>query len=137
MAAITMQHFDTLNFVKKSKELGAPEALAEFQAVQIEHAIDIAITNAKYDIKNKEIATKGDMEINRQEIKQVELKLQKEIRQVELTLQKEIEIVRKEIFQLKHDTLKLVVWTGVLSSLFVVSSLSGVLYTVAKLMLHA
>jgi hypothetical protein len=119
MAAITMRHFDTLNFVKRSKELGAPEALAEYQARQFEDAIDIAVTNAKYDIENKELATKGDLAITRQDIKQVELQLQ------------------KEIAQLKHDTLKLVVWTGVLSSLFVVSSLSGVLYTVAKLMLHA
>jgi sulfate adenylyltransferase subunit 1 (EFTu-like GTPase family) len=81
MAAITMRHFDTLNFVKKSKELGASEALAEYQARQIEEAIDIAVITAKHDIENKELATKGDIAITRHEIKEVELNLQKEIAQ--------------------------------------------------------
>ena len=37
---IAVKNFDVLAFVKKSKELGATEPLAEYQARQIEQAID-------------------------------------------------------------------------------------------------
>ena len=87
---INARHFDALAFVKKSKELGASEQLAEYQARQIEQAIDIAVSTAKAstqsevslikaEIDNKELATKGDVLLMRGELRETELRLQKEI----------------------------------------------------------
>lgn len=61
MAGTTIKHFDILDFVKKSKEYGASEQMAEFQARQIEQAIEIAVTQAKEDIEKRELATKRDL----------------------------------------------------------------------------
>lgn len=55
------KHFDVLDFVKKSKQLGASEELAEYQARQIEQAIDFAISQAREEIDAKELATKRDL----------------------------------------------------------------------------
>ena len=68
MTTLVSKHFDSLDFVKKSKELGASEQLAEYQARQIEQAIDIAVNQAKEDIDAKDLATKKD-------IKELELKI--------------------------------------------------------------
>ncbi len=57
MSATTINHFDVLEYVKKAKELGTTEALAEFQARQIEHAIDLAVVS----IESREITTKQDL----------------------------------------------------------------------------
>ncbi len=40
MATLSMKHFDVLDFVKKAKELGASQEMAEFQARQIEVLAD-------------------------------------------------------------------------------------------------
>lgn len=57
------KHFDVLSFVEKSQELGVDEKIAKYQARQIEQAIDIAVSLAKEDLENKEIATKADIDI--------------------------------------------------------------------------
>ncbi len=57
MSIIAVKHFDTLAYVKQARKLGASEELAEFQAKQIEHAIEVAISQ----IENKELATKIDI----------------------------------------------------------------------------
>lgn len=63
MAAITINHFDALSYVKKSRELGVSEQLAEYQARQIEQSIEIAVNTARTEIENKELATKKDVEV--------------------------------------------------------------------------
>ena len=65
MSAFTLKHFDTLAYVKKAKELGTSEELAEFQARQIESAIDVAIEN----IESKELSTKNDVLITKNDLK--------------------------------------------------------------------
>ena len=72
MSTLAPKHFDSLDFVEKSKELGVDENVAKYQARQFEQAIEIAISSVKYDIKDKELATKGD-------VRESELRLQKEI----------------------------------------------------------
>ncbi|MDQ5920630.1 MAG: hypothetical protein QG673_686 [Pseudomonadota bacterium] len=74
-----MNHFDSLEFVKKSKELGANEQLAEYQARSIENAINIAVNTTRIDMKNKELATKMDIKEVELSIKEVELRLSAEI----------------------------------------------------------
>lgn len=68
MMAATIKHFDVLDFVKKSKELGVSEQVAEYQARQIEQAIDIAVSTAKEEIHVKDLATSKD-------IKELEVKI--------------------------------------------------------------
>jgi tellurite resistance protein len=87
MTSFSIKHFDALAYVKQAKLLGTDENLAEFQARQIEQAIEVAISS----IENKDLATKQDIEL--------------------------------AIAQLKHDTLRFVVWTGVA----VVIALGGML----------
>lgn len=53
--------FDVHSFVKTSKELGVPESVAEYQARQIEQAIDIAITQTKESLRVEELVTKTDL----------------------------------------------------------------------------
>ncbi|MFN7095733.1 MAG: hypothetical protein ACK4M7_10250 [Burkholderiales bacterium] len=81
MATLTAKHFDALDYVKKSKELGVPEQVAEFQARQIEQLAEmIEEQNSKFIVlETKEPATKKDLEITK------------------LELQREIEIVRNDI----------------------------------------
>lgn len=68
MNSINMKHFDTLAYVKRARELGTSEELAEFQARTIEGAIDVAVGN----IEAKELATKGDL-------RETELRLKNEL----------------------------------------------------------
>jgi len=80
MANVTLKYFDTHEYIKKSKELGAnAEQLAEYQINQIEQAIEAAVKFVKEDIKAKDLATKGD-------VRESELRLQKEIKSLEVKL---------------------------------------------------
>ncbi|MBY0379886.1 MAG: hypothetical protein K2P99_05740 [Burkholderiales bacterium] len=116
MSAFTLNNFDVFEYVKRSKELGVPEDVAEYQARQIEHVIEIAIDKVKNEVehKNVNLVTKGD------------------IKEVELKLQKEIDMVRKEIAVLRYDTLKFVIWTGVGVSVVVL----GGIFALLKTMIH-
>lgn len=118
-----MKHFDTLAFVKKSKELGVKEEIAEYQARQIESAIDIAVYTANDEFKALELATKNDLKqvesCLKQDIKQLETDLKQDIKQVENNI-KQLEL---KIEQYRYDSLKFIVWTGVGAIIF----LSGLL----------
>lgn len=63
MAAITMNHFDALSYVKKSRELGVSEQVAEYQARQFEQSIEIAVNAARAETESKELATKQDVKV--------------------------------------------------------------------------
>ena len=82
-----MNHFDALGYVKKSRELGVPEPVAEYQARQIEHSIEIAVNTARTKIESRDLATKKDIEL----------------------VHKEIEVVRKEIALSSNKT---IIWMG-------------------------
>lgn len=75
-----IQHFDTLAYVKKSRELGVPEPVAEYQAKQIEKVLDMAVNNMREEIHAKELATKRDLN-------DVKVELKSDIRDVELKLE--------------------------------------------------
>lgn len=75
----TIKHFDILDFVKKSKELGVSELVAEYQARQIESAIDIAVSTAKEEIQFKDLVTSRDM-------KELELKVSSNIKELEVKI---------------------------------------------------
>lgn len=107
MSASSARHFDALAFVKRSKELGVKEELAEYQARQLDQLIDLAVAINKEDFNAHELATKVDL--NQQqvvlttEIKQLEVDLKVEIKRLEVTI-KQLEVdLRTEIKQLEVE----------------------------------
>ena len=78
-----IRFFDVIEYVKKLRNLGVKQEVAEVQAQEIEYAIETAVERSRKEFKNKELATKHDLEI------------------VKFELQKEIEIVRQEIKELE------------------------------------
>lgn len=81
MGVITAKRFDVLEYVKKARELGVDEELAEFQARQIGQLAD-TIQEQQQEIdglkQSKPVSIK-DLDI-------VKLELQKEIRDIESRL---------------------------------------------------
>jgi len=57
--AITIKHFDILEFVNKAKAAGVDPEFAEYQARQMEQVIEVAIAT----IESKDLATKQDLQI--------------------------------------------------------------------------
>ncbi len=107
---MAIKYFDTLDFVRKSRALGASEDLTEFQVRQIELAIENAVAEVKSEVKSKNIASKSD--VTEEELrlqKEIEV-IRKEIKEVELNLQKEI----KEVTLLvAHSKIQTLIWIGV------------------------
>lgn len=103
-------HFDVLNYVEKAEKLGVPNAVAKFQAREMESLYASTVEEVKKEIKNellnnKDFATKGD-------VRESELRLQKEIKEIQKeigNIWKEIEVVRKEIVQSKNQV---IIWVG-------------------------
>jgi hypothetical protein len=110
MSVLAMKHFDLLNFVKKSKELGVPEPLAEYQGRQLEEAIEIAIASNKREINEQELVPK-------KELKEMEVILRKDLKEIESRLELKIKEVELKIEQSKNH---LVMW---MVGLFIVSGL--------------
>ena len=68
MATVTMAHFDILDYVDKSIELGVDERIAKHQARQLEQAIEIAKSSIREEIIAKDLATKKDLESAKNQI---------------------------------------------------------------------
>ena len=95
MTAIAINHFDVFGYVKKSRELGVSEQVAEYQARQIEQSIEIAVKTARAEIENKELATKKDIEKN--------------VETLRTEMEKNTEMLRKEI---ALANTKMIIWMG-------------------------
>lgn len=112
MSAFSVEnYFDVHNFVKKAKEFGVNEQFAEYEARQVERAINSVLEKTKQETKeifnSKELATKGDIELAKLEL-------------------------QKEISELRYLTLKFVIWTGTGVTIVVL----GGMFSMLKLMLH-
>lgn len=79
--------FDVVEYIKKLRNVGVSQEVAEVQAQEMDHAIEIMIENTQITIDKKNLATKHNLEV------------------VELNLKKEIEIIRKEIESSKNQML--------------------------------
>lgn len=88
MTAATMKYIDILDYVRKAKEIKDPELLAEYQARQIESAIELVAQQVREEFHSRELATKTDLNLA-------------------------IIGLKKDISDLRYETLKFVVWTGV------------------------
>jgi hypothetical protein len=86
-ATMSIKYIDTLEYVRKAKELRDPEALAECQVKKIESAIETAVLQTKSHLEAKDLATKMDL----------------------LHVEHKLEL---KISRLQHNLLKSVIWTG-------------------------
>ena len=90
--AMTMdsQRFEVVEYIKKLRNAGASQELAEVQAQEMEHALANIVKQAKQEFRDaldsKELANKGDISLVRSEIRESELRLQKEIKNLEIKL---------------------------------------------------
>ena len=123
MSTLTVNNarFDVVEYIKRLRQAGASQEIAEIQAQELEHVLGVAVTLAKEDLKSKELVTKQDLFVTK-------LELQTEMEVV----RKEIEVVRKEIAELRYTMLKFIIWTGCGVTLIVL----GGMYTMLKLMLQ-
>ena len=105
--SIDLPRFDIVEYIRKLRNVSFTQEQAETIAQETEHIIESVLDQTKHAIKNKDLATKSD-------IKETELRL------------------LSEIEKLRYQTLKFTVWTGVGA----VVTLSGIMFTLLKLMLH-
>jgi hypothetical protein len=73
--------FDVVEYIKKLRNAGASQQLAEIQAQELEHVLEEAINTSKMDVQSKELATRGNIKELEVKIEQTRLELQKEIAQ--------------------------------------------------------
>jgi hypothetical protein len=73
---MSIKYIDTLEYVRKAKELRDPEALAEYQVKKIESALEAGVKQAideavkiRDEFNDKDLATKGDLNLLRSELK--------------------------------------------------------------------
>jgi len=103
--------FDVVEYIKKLRNVGVSQEIAEVQGQELSHLIKTVANEVKFETKQElhadDLATKSEsqkeIELVRGDIRESELRLQKEIelvraeaRESELRLQKEIELVRAE-----------------------------------------
>ncbi len=99
--AIILNHkyFDTIEYVKKLRNAGVSQNIAEVQAQEMEHVIDnimeLTTERTTQIFNSKEAITKGDLHL---EIEKVNAK----IHGIELKIE-----------QLRYDSLKFIIWTGI------------------------
>lgn len=130
---MTMKYLDTLEYVRKAKEIIDPEALAESQVKKIESAIETAVQYVRSDviqikeeINNKEFATKGDIQLLRSEMAtKVEVQLlRKDVETMDKTIRADI---KKDMADLRFDMVKWIVSTGIAVTATLGSMLGAIL----------
>lgn len=95
-------------FSKTFSKEDAQLAVKDIEALISDHKRELA---TKEDLRETELKLIKEIEINRGEIKEVELKLTREIEKVRLDLTKEIEAVKLEVEKARSSTIKwLVGW---------------------------
>lgn len=92
--------FDVVEYIKKLRNAGATQQLAEVQAQELEHVLEEAINTSKMDVQSKELATKGN-------IKELELKIEQTRRELELKIEQMRLELQKEIAQ---SSTKIIIW---------------------------
>ena len=87
---MAIKYFDTLKYVQEAKKIKDPEKLIEYQAEQMESAIEAAVQYVQNNIRKsrKKLTTKQDL---------LELELK----------------IHREIAELRYATIRYIVVTGV------------------------
>jgi len=150
--------FDVIEYIKKLRNVGVSQEIAEVQGQELSHLIKTVANEVKTENKQErhadDLATKNESQkeigLVRGDIRESELRLQKEIelvrgdvRESELRLQKEIELVRgsvrelelrlqKEIANLRSEFIKWILGVGITASI----AMCGAMFTMLKMLIH-
>jgi hypothetical protein len=128
MSTLAMKHFDLLSFVKRSKELGVPEPLAEYQGRQLEEVIEVAVASSKEMVDAQKLATQQDLQKEQStlalSIKQIELAIREVEARLELKI-KDLDLKIKEVearleVKIEQSKNQMIMW---MVSLFIASGL--------------
>jgi hypothetical protein len=128
MSALLMKHFDLLSFVKRSKELGVSELLAEYQGRQLEEVIEVAVASSKEMVDAQKLATQQDLQKEQStlalSIKQIELAIREVEARLELKI-KDLDLKIKEVearleVKIEQSKNQMIMW---MVSLFIASGL--------------
>lgn len=109
---MTIKYFDTLEYAQKARKIKDPNELAEYQAHQMETALETVVQQIreeskhnfeefekKHESNSKDVATKSDITELRSELKKDIGELELKLREVELRLYKEISSVRYDMLK--------------------------------------
>jgi|SRR6185437_3439633 len=103
--------FDVVDYIKKLRNVGVSQEIAEVQGQELSHAIKTMANEVKIEIKQElhsdNLATKGD------------------VRESELRLQKEIAVIKSEL-------IKWILGAAITASIVV----CGSMFTMLKLLIH-
>ena len=96
MAAIT---FDSLDYFEKLKDAGVPEAQAKVQASALQTAL-----NRHDEASRKDLATRGDLQDVRTELKEDIQNVRTELQNVRTELKEDIQDVRLEVEKVRAQS---------------------------------
>ncbi len=104
MTALT---FDTHDIIKKFREKGLSEDLAELQVEAIKDVVKQAVSQVQHDYSLDDAVTNKDLDAR---IRETELKIEV----VKADLKRDIESVRKDMAEIKSELIRWVVGVGML-----------------------
>ena len=128
--------FDTHSIIKKFRDKGLSEDLAEYQVEAIKDMVNQAIVQVQHDYKLDELATKRDLKeleaATKRDIKELEAATKRDLKELELKLDARIKEVELKIAETKTDLVRWIFTVGVgmglvqiASIVFLVLKLSG------------
>ena len=98
--AIPHPKFDAVEYIRKLRNAGVSQEAAEVQAQEIDIVIQTVLEQTNQALYNKELATKGDIEVVKQDIGVVKHDIEvvkRDLEVVKLELQKEIADAKSQI----------------------------------------
>lgn len=107
--AFNSNFFDPIEYVRKMRNVGMPQEIAETQAQELEHIVQVAVSKSRDEFDKRSLETLNDLKIS-------EEKLSREIREIDLKIEK-----------LRYDSLKFTIWTGVAVVFTLGGTLGGML----------
>ncbi|HLX53406.1 MAG TPA: hypothetical protein VKR58_05680 [Aquella sp.] len=135
--------FDVIEYVRKLRNVGVSQEIAEVQGQELSHMIKIVANEVKTEIKQElhsdNLATKNDIQEVKSEIQLVKSELQSEIQVVKNEIQvvkneiREVELrLQLEIANTKNELIKWVLGIGITASIVT----CGAMFTMLKLLIH-
>ena len=107
MAVLTVKYFSVADYIQRLKKANFTDEQAQVLAKETEELISSVLDQSKFELGNRDLATKSD------------------IRESELRLQKEIALIESSL-------VRWAIGIGVTT----IITLSGVIFTLLKLMVH-
>lgn len=136
VAAVDSHRFDVVRCIRHLRSVGISQDVAEVQAQELEHLLEVAVNTSKEEFAYKDLATKQD-------VQQLALETKHEIKQLELAIKQLESSTKRDITELELRTdakmkdveIRLIKWL-VGSGISTIVVMCGAMFTMFKLMLH-